>query len=465
MGQPVGVRVPPFAFFPDAFFPALPPLRGPAADEMRHDLVKVNVIEQPACRRVLEIEVPAEEIDRHREDIVDEYRKSITLPGFRKGKAPREIVKQRIAETLQEEILKRAIPAAYQEAVSESQVHPASDPQVQDLQYKEGEPLRFNVHVEIWPQVTLEGYKEIPLAAEEFEIEEAEVQRQLDQLAESRAAMEKTERPAQMTDVLSVEYWLLNANGERGELKQGLIELNGPGTPEPFNSGLLNAAAGESRRVVLPATSHTTESGEVHQHPEQLFDVLVKEVREKKIPVQDDAFANAVMGAEAAGGLEELKKRIRAHSEAEEARRSRQALEEALYDQLLSRTNFDIPEGIVKSELDEVVNRARKEHPTLSDKDEAQLREAYRPGIERSLRVELILAAAGRQENVRLEEDEVDAEIKRYAEREGKSVAEVKGRLRRTDAMDRLRNDMYKHKVIEKLLELATVETTRKRRS
>ena len=227
----------------------------------------------------------------------------------------------------------------------------------------------------------------------------------------------------------------------------------------------LKANEGRSRRVVLPATSHTTESGEVHQHPEQLFDVLVKEVREKKMPVQDDAFANAVMGAEAAGGLEELKKRIRAHSEAEEARRSRQALEEALYDQLLSRTNFDIPEGIVKSELDEVVNRARKEHPTLSDKDEAQLREAYRPGIERSLRVELILAAAGRQENVRLEEDEVDAEIKRYAEREGKSVAEVKGRLRRTDAMDRLRNDMYKHKVIEKLLELAKVETTRKRRS
>lgn len=433
--------------------------------ETRDDLVKVNVIEQPACKRVLEIEVPAEEVSRHTDDVVDEYRKNIALPGFRKGKVPRHLVKARIADSLQEEVLRRAIPAAYQQAVAEAEVHPAGEPQVKDLEFKDGEPLKFNVHIEVWPRFELAGYQELPLVREEYEITDEEVARQFDGLRESRATMDAVDRAAQATDVVAVDYWLVGASGERGELKQGLIELSAPGTPEPFNTALMTVKAGDDRRVVLPASTHTTESGEVHTHPEQVFDVHVNEVREKRLPALDDVFANGVMGTENAGGMAELTNRIRTHLEAEETRRSRQALEEALYDKLIAQSQFELPEGVIKSELDEIVARARKEHERLSDEDEAKLRGAYRPGIERSLRIELILAAAGRQENVKLEEEEVDAEIKRYAEREGKSVAEIKGRLRRTEAMDRLRNDMYKHKVIERLLSLAKVETTRKRRS
>lgn len=424
--------------------------------------MKVNVIEEPACRRVLEIEIPAEDVERELEALVEDYRRDLALPGFRKGKAPREMVRARISDKLEGDFLKRALPRAYVAALEETRLNPAGEPEIRDLQFRPGEPLRFRAHVEVWPDVQVTGYREISLVREEFEVTDEEIDRSLQLFRESQATSEAVDRPAQGGDLVATEYWVLDAEGKRGEMKEGAIEVGGPGTPEPFNQALMGVNRGESRRVLLPGAAHTTEEG-VHEHPEQVFELLVKEVRERRLPALDDAFARAALGSETAG-LEDLRARIRLNLEGQEKMRSREQVEEALLAEIVARTPFELPPGPVGATLEDVVARARQERGTLSPEDEARLRETWQPVVERRLRTDLIIQAVGRQEGLTITDEEVDAEIARFAEREGKPVAEVRGKMKREDMLDRLKDDMFRHKVLQTLLGLAKIDVIKKRR-
>lgn len=425
-------------------------------------MVKVNVIEQPACKRVLEIEIPAEDVASQMEQMVEEYRREMVLPGFRKGKAPKDMVRARVGESLEQEFLKRALPKAYLEALEETDVNPAGEPEIRDLQFKPGEPLRFTAQIEVWPDVAVTGYREMTLVREENEITDEDVDKSLLRFRENRASHEPVDRPAQGGDVVAVEYWLLDASGARGEMKEGTIEIGSDSTPEPFNEALRGAHKGESRRVVLPGTVHTSEEG-VHEHPEQVFDLVVKEVREVRIPPLDDDFAKQAMGSDT-GTVDEIRARVRLNLEAQEMMESRERFEQVLFDEMIMRNPFDLPERVVERTLGNVVENARKERGELSAEDETRLREVYKPAVERRLRTDLLIQAVARQENVTLTDEEVDTEIARFAEREKKSVAEVRGRLKREGEIDHLKDDMFRHKVVQTLLGLVKVDVVKKRR-
>lgn len=427
-------------------------------------MVNVNIVEESALKRVLQIEIPADDVAGQLREMVEEYRKDVVIPGFRKGKAPLDMVKARVGESLESEYLRQALPRAYMEAIEESGLHPAADPEIKDLQFKPGEPLRFAAHIEIWPSVTLTEHRELPLAREEFEVTDDDVATEVETLRQSRATFEAVDRPAQGTDLVAVDYWVLDDAGNRGDQRDGVIEVGGQSTPEPFNQALMGAVKGESRKVVLPATTHTTAKG-VHEHPEQVFELLIREVREKRLPPVDDALAKAALGTDTAD-LDGLRARIRLSLEAREMMRSRDALEETLFDELIRRHPFDVPDSAIRSALDDVVEAAGRERGgAVPAEDAEKLREYYRPAVERRLRKDLLIAAAGRQENVEVTDDEVEAEIGRFAEREKTTPAEVRGKLKKNGGLDRLRDDMYRHKVVETLLGLGRVDVIKKRRS
>jgi trigger factor len=426
-------------------------------------LVKVNVIEQPACKRLLEIEIPAEEVAAHKDQVIQEYRQSMVLPGFRKVKAPREMVEARLGSTLTDEVMKRALTKGYREALDEARVKPAGDPEIENLEFKPGEPIRFTAAVEVWPELAVKDYRELSLVQEELEVTDDDVDRALQSLREGRVTSHAVDRPAQGGDLIQCEYWMLDEQGQRGEAQEGAIEIGGDNTPEPFNAALMGVHRGESRKIVLPKTVHTSEEG-AHEHPERVFEVLVKEVREKEFPPVDDSLAREVMGSEAAG-LEDLRAMLRLRIKEQGMRASREKLEDSLLSELLARNPFELPESVVNGALERVVENAAKEHGgELPEAQTARLREMYKPAVERRIRTDLLLESVGRQENVTVTDQEVDQEIERFAAREGKSKAEVKGRLKRGGDLDRLKDDMFRHKVIQTLLGLAKVDVVKKGR-
>jgi trigger factor len=431
---------------------------------MRSALVKVNVVEEPALKRVLEIEIPAEEVDGGLREVVEEYRRNVVLPGFRKGKAPLDMVRAQMADNLENEYLRKALPKAYFEALKESGLEPAGEPEIKDLQFRKGEPLKFSAHIEVWPKFELTGHEGLQLVREEQEVADADIEAELDTFRQSQATWPGVDRPAQGGDRVALDYWVLDAAGERGEQQTGVIEVGGSGTPEAFNQALMGVSKGESRRVVLPAVSHTTEEG-VHEHPEQTFDILVTEVRERTLPALDDAFAKLALGSDNAD-LESLKARVRLSLESREMMKSRDRLEGALFDELIARNPFELPASIVAAALDDVVGRIVKERggEALPAEEETQARDYYRPAVERRIKSDLIIGAAGRMLNVQILDEDVDNEINRYAEREQATPAEVRGKLKKTGGLDRLKDDMYRHKVIETLLGQARVDVVKKGR-
>jgi trigger factor len=193
--------------------------------------------------------------------------------------------------------------------------------------------------------------------------------------------------------------------------------------------------------------------------------MVITEVREKTLPPLDDAFAKLALGSENAD-LESLKARVRLSLESREMMRSRDRLEDTLFDELIRRNPFDLPGSIVRSALDDVIGRLKRERggQDIPADEEAQAREYYRPAVERRIKSDLIIAAAGRLLDVQILDEDVDNEIARYAEREKTTPAEVRGKLKKTGGLDRLRDDMYRHKVIETLLGQARVDVVKKGR-
>ncbi|HEX7878820.1 MAG TPA: hypothetical protein VF720_05390, partial [Candidatus Eisenbacteria bacterium] len=145
---------------------------------------------------------------------------------------------------------------------------------------------------------------------------------------------------------------------------------------------------------------------------------------------------------------------------------SRDRLEETLFDELIARNPFDLPGSIVRSALDDVVERLKRERggQDIPAEEVAQVREYYKPAVDRRIKSDLIIAAAGRLLEVQILDEDVDNEIARYAEREKTTPAEVRGKLKKTGGLDRLRDDMYRHKVIETLLGQARVDVVKKGR-
>jgi len=427
-------------------------------------LVKVNVIEEPQLKRVLEIEIPADEVDGGLREVVEEYRRQVILPGFRKGKAPLDMVKAQMADSLESEYLRKALPKAYMEALTESGLEPAAEPEIKELKFKQGEPLKFNAHIEVWPKFELTGYQGLQMVREEQEITDEEITAEMEQFRNAQATWPGVDRPAQGGDRVALDYWILDAEGNRGEAQSGVIEIGADDTPEPFNQALMGASKGESRRMVLPAAAHNTEEG-VHEHPEQTFDIVLTEVREKTAPPLDDGFAKQALGSENAD-LEALKARVRLSLESRQMMKSRDRLEETLFDELITRNPFEVPGSIVTSALSDVVASAKRERggEEVPAEEEREIREYYRPAVERRLKSDLIIAAAGKALGVQILQEDVDNEIIRYAGRESITPAEVRGKLKKSGGLDRLRDDMYRHKVIEALLGQARVDVVKKGR-
>ena len=159
-----------------------------------------------------------------------------------------------------------------------------------------------------------------------------------------------------------------------------------------------------------------------------------------------------------------MRARVRLNLEAQEAMRSREAFEETLFDEIISRNGIELPDGVINETLNDIVEKARHDRGTLAPEDEEQLRTAYRPAVEKKLRRDIVVQKVGMQENVTVSDEEVDTEVRRFAEREGRPLAEVRGKLKKDNGMDRIHDDMFRYKVIHTLMSIVKVDVIKKRR-
>ena len=186
------------------------------------------------------------------------------------------------------------------------------------------------------------------------------------------------------------------------------------------------------------------------------FHTTVAKVQEKIWPAVDDAFAVKVLGTEEATA-EDLRSRVRLNMEVEARMRSMREMENNLMARLLEINSFELPQGIVDSTLDRILEQARKENPGLPPDEENRLREAYRPGVETRYRTDILVDTVARQENIEVSDEDLETEIESFAKQENKKPAQIKAELKRDGNLDRLREDLLKRRVVDSLVEVADV--------
>lgn len=417
--------------------------------------MNLNVRASGTWQHTLEIEVPTEEVERRLDEVSNGIRRRASLPGFRPGRVPLDLVRQHFAATVEQQFLEEFVPRVTSEAVDEARLSPAVPPLVKNLRFTPGQPLRFEAIVDVRPEIEVRDYRGLPARRQVRPVDEAAVEQVLAGLRDDAAVLLDLDRPAERGDVALVDSVRLDANGRRlaSTRSKGVrLQLGAPDLLPDLENGLLGAVAGQERtiEVAYPDDYRVPELAGKRAR----YLVRIKKIQEKKLRDLDDNFAKDVFHLES---LEELRSRVRLNLEGETRVREQREVEGTILEELIRRNPFDLPERLTQWMLERVIREAAGDRP-VSENLRHELEERYRPGVERSLKREVLLEAVARQEQLQVSDEEVAGEIDRMAQAESRQAARVRARYQSAERREALRESLLERKALEWLINAAEVQ-------
>ncbi|GBC78381.1 Trigger factor [bacterium HR08] len=422
---------------------------------------KVEVRDLSECRKELFIELPVEDVRRELERIYGDLARRLTVPGFRPGRVPLSVARQRFKREAREELQRRLVPLLIEQALSTHRWRLAAGPEVTDLVLSETEPLRMRARIEVFPHVDVRAYRGRRAVKRIRPVTESEIRRVLERLREAHSVLVPVEgRAAAVGDVVTLRVTAEEVD-ERGaplrrvfEQQEMTLEL----TPEeaegdPFAREIIGCAAGQEKTFLLAG-----DSGRRIRYV-----VFVNDVRRKEVPELDDEFAQTVN--QRAETLEELRELIRQELERRHAEEAEAELREQLLDQLVREHPFEVPPTLVEHVARERMRRFARAlarsgtEPASASLDWEQI---ARRGVEeaaRDVRAMLILDRIAEQEGIEVSEAEIEAEIARRAAQWQMSPSAVRSRLTTEGGLDTIRNEIRRRKALDIVVASAEVET------
>ena len=415
-------------------------------------------------KREFKIVVPADEIQAQVTSKLQELGQQVRLPGFRPGKAPMSILKQRFGRSVMGEVLDGAINTSAQKAIEDRGLRPALTPQVTGMNFDDGQDLEFNVAVEVMPEIAPIDFKQIKLERLTAEAAPEAVDGAVERLGEQTRATRKVEedRPAQQGDVVVIDFvGKLDGEAFAGGSAEGYeLELGGGSFIPGFEDQLVGARAGESRevRVTFPE-----DYGAEHlAGKEAVFDVTVKELREREPVRIDEEFAKK-FGFES---LDDLRNMVKNRIEGEYSAVARNRVKRVLFDELEKLARFDVPQGLVDQEFEGIWQevKAQLEGPqgeqVREGKSDEELQAEYRAVAERRVRLGLLLAEVGRENNISVSQEDLARAVRAEAARfPGQERQVFEFFQKNPGALARLQAPILEDKVVDFILELADVST------
>ena len=427
-------------------------------------MVVVTSREESPTRTTLDIEVPAEDVERAYGAVSRAFAKRAKIPGFRPGHVPEPLVQQRFAGEIREEVIERILPAALSSAIQERNLAILGHPRVDGLEWNPPGPLRFSAHLDLRPVVDPGEYRGIPVEDLATEPAEEEVAGVLERIRDSHAEFHPVDgRPASAGDFAVadisgrfIEILEPGQNPRTFRDEKLTLEIGNPDSMSEINDALTGASPGETR--TFRKTFPDDFPNEDYRGKTIDYEVTLVALKEKRLPALDDEFANAVAQSETVDSLrEKVRANLRQEKEADRRRKFRRQILEAI----LSRTEVPAPEVLVESEVAASLrDYARYLAANGIDPKEAdweKIREDARPGAERRVREYLVLDSIARREEITVTDTELDAEIKRAAARRGVETSELRERLNKSDGLEALRDEMRLSRALDLLISAARV--------
>ena len=411
-------------------------------------------------QREIQVEIPADIVSRETDAVVVKFQKLAKLPGFRQGKVPATVVKNRFAEDIKSEVVESLIPRYFRQETEKQNLHPVSQPRVTDLHIHEGEPLRFKASFEVLPDFDVTGYQDISVEKPDTSVSEEEVDKTLQQLREQNATFNAIDdRALQDGDFAQVAFrGTPKASGE-DQASEGqpvnmddvLVEVGGSNTLPEFTENLRGANPNDQRTfdVTYPEDfSDARLAGKTFE-----YSVTVKGVKQKHLPELNDDFAKE-LGQFA--DLNELRLRLRENLEAEKKHKAEHEGKDKIVDELLKRNEIAVPESMIEHQIDVRLERGLRalaqqgmRPEDMKKMDFGRLRAGQRDQAEREVRIALMLEKIADKENLEVSDEELDHEVEALALQAKQPVESVRSRLTQDGGLARIRSRIRSEKTLD----------------
>jgi trigger factor len=417
---------------------------------LQEELLKAAVSEPKSYIRILDIEIPKEDVESEYSRKLSQYKKEISLPGFRPGKVPLDLVKNRFGKSIYAQSVEDMVERSFEEACKQHSLSPISRGKISNLKADEGAPVSFTIEFEIDPPVEIKGFANLNIQADPKKIKDADVDKAMDELRDRHAELIDVDRAAKKGDSVAIEYVKVVIDGvERKDFSnpQYPIEL-GAGEIKEFDKGLIGHGAGETLDLTIrfPKDFSTKDLA----GKEAFFSVKIKAVKEKRVPELNADFLKKLGDFATPEALSDAVRKDLDHREKE--RSKNEAYSKAI-DRLSEKNSFDVPESRIQSYLDHMAEEVKRYlRPGEPVPTPQEIDQKYRVTAVRAIKRFKIIDYVATKEKIKATQAEVDRQIEQLAAAYKQPFEQLKQSLRANGTTNRIRSDIREQKTLDFLI-------------
>jgi len=440
--------------------------------------MKTEFIDVSDTQKNLVVEIPSTVVDAEIDKVARDYSRAARVPGFRPGKVPPKVVRQRFRDQILHDVAHGLIPRAVDEALRERGVEPVDTPDIRDVVVEEGQPLKFTASFETVPPIEPGDYATITLHQKNMAVSDAAVDEALNGLRDRAARYEPVDgRGIQRGDSVVMDLARTAipkqeaplvviageptpppaAESQTDQHDDVTVEIGATANPPGFDDQLMGME--EGRQKTFDIRYPDDYSIEELAGTTVNYSVAIKAIRTRVVPELDDELAKDLGDFES---LDALRTRVRSDLEHEASHEAERNLRGELLNQLASRVTFELPASLLDREIDrrmeEFVRRLMDQQidPMKVNINWEEFREKQREPAAEAVRGALALDEVARREQITVSDEEISAEVERYAERSGRAAVAVRAKLEKDGGIARLYSGLRREKTVEFLLSKAT---------
>ena len=427
--------------------------------------MNVKSIEKNGNQATIVVEIDKELMESGVQQAYMKARKNIMIPGFRKGKAPRKMIESMYgAHVFYEDGLEVIFPKVYEEAVTKQDLKAVGRPSLTDMDISEEGIVTITLTTDIYPEVTLGDYKGLEVEKSEAEVSDAQVQAELDRMAQNVASTETVERAAEMGDTANIDFEGFD-NGvafEGGKGDNFDLKLGSGSFVPGFEEQIVGMSAGEEKDIdiTFPEDYHKELAGKA-----VVFHVKVNKITVTNVPALDDEFAKDVSEFDT---LDELKADIRAKALEQAQKQIESAFENACVEKAAENVTVELPNGLIEMELDNQMDRfgyqlqmsgySMDAYAKMMGGDIATMRNAFRPAAEKQAKTNVMLAKIVEVEGITVSDEDIAAEFDAMAKQYEMDVEKIKSMV----PVEEMKTNLETRKAVKVIVDSAVAVAPKK---
>jgi trigger factor len=412
------------------------------------------------CKHEIEISVPVDEIARETDRVVANIQQKVKLPGFRPGKVPINLIRTKFAKEVREDVIENLLPKYFRKKMEEEDLQVVGKPSVKDVEFKEGEPLRFKAEFEVAPSIDLKEYRGATVHYAEPEVTEEDIAKRLEEIRDQKAQFVNVDpRPVADGDYAVVSLDSISGTEKPMHQDEMQLHVGDPDTMTAFSDAVRGMSPDEEKEFEV---TYPEDYGQKNLAGKTVrFRMKLKMIRTKELPELNDEFAQDLGDYPT---LNDLREAVRRAIFQEREFLAQQKAKEELIDGLIEAHDFPVPEAYVERQIETQLTEQLKDladrgvDPSKLQIDWAKLKESHRAKAVHDVKGSLLIDKVAERESINATNDEVDREVQRVAKQEREPVAAMRKKLQKEGILGRIAYRIRSEKTLNFLFEHARKE-------